>query len=81
MDAGLKLTLSMEGGTAVVTGVDAASKSFDRLVIAAPLTMLGALRQALHKQTQDRIAAEEPKDLVKIADRDLRPYFADVVAF
>jgi protein required for attachment to host cells len=59
----------------------AAARSFDRLLIAAPPAMLGDLRQALHKQTQDRIAAEVPKDLVRTADRDLRPHFADVIAF
>jgi protein required for attachment to host cells len=59
----------------------AAAKSFDRLVIAAPPAMLGDLRHALHKQTLDRVAAEVPKDLVKIADLDLRSHFANVIAF
>jgi protein required for attachment to host cells len=59
----------------------AAAKSFDRLVVAAPPAMLGDLRQAMHKQTHQLIAAEVPKDLVKVADRDLRPHFADVIAF
>ena len=57
-----------------------AAKSFDRLVIAAPPAMLGDLRHALHTQVRDKVAAEVPKDLVKIADQDLLPHFADVIA-
>ena len=55
------------------------ANSFDRLVIAAPPVMLGDLRRAVHKQVSDRIAAEVPKDLVKIADQDLRSHFADFI--
>ncbi len=58
----------------------ATAKSFDRLVIAAPPVMLGDLRCALHKQVSDKVAAEVPKDLVKIADQDLRPHFAELIA-
>jgi protein required for attachment to host cells len=55
------------------------ANDFDRLVIAAPPTMLGDIRHALHKRVKDLIVAEVAKDLVKIADRDLPPHFANVV--
>jgi protein required for attachment to host cells len=58
----------------------AAADTFDRLAIAAPPAMLGDIRHALHKQTNDRIVAELPKDLVKVPDKDLRPHFADIIA-
>jgi protein required for attachment to host cells len=36
---------------------------FQRLVIVAPPKVLGTLRQSLHKEVLDRIAAEVPKEL------------------
>ncbi|WP_126975888.1 baeRF12 domain-containing protein [Frigidibacter oleivorans] len=37
--------------------------AFDRLVIAAPPVVLGAMRPALHKEVSDRVIAEVPKTL------------------
>ena len=36
---------------------------FDRLVLFAPPQALGVLRKELHKETEDRLAYSEPKDL------------------
>lgn len=59
----------------------AASKSFDRLIIVAPPVLLGDLRQELPRSVKDRTAAEVAKDLVAIADQDIRKHLQDAVAF
>lgn len=59
----------------------AAAKSFDRLIIVAPPVLLGDLRQELPRSVKDRTAAEIAKDLVAVADHDIRKHLLDVVAF
>ncbi len=55
----------------------AAAKEFDRLVVVAPPEMLGDLRRLLPASLQKLVAAEFAKDLVKIANADLRSHFGD----
>ncbi|MDR5652057.1 host attachment protein [Ruixingdingia sedimenti] len=54
-------------------------KGYDRLVIAAGPKMLGELRTRLPAAMQDRLAADLPKDLVKIPVQDLPAHFADLI--
>ena len=53
----------------------------DRLVIAAPPKMLGALRGRLDRDMAAALVADLPKDLVKVTARDLPEHFAKVVVF
>ena len=57
------------------------AKSFDRLIIIAPPVLLGDLRKELPRNVKDRTAAEIAKDLVAVADQDIRKHLLDVVAF
>lgn len=50
----------------------------DRMVISAGPKMLGALRDAMPKQVQEKIAAELHKDLMKVAAHDLPSHFKDL---
>lgn len=59
----------------------AGAKSFDRLIIVAPPVLLGDLRQELPRSVKDKTAAEVAKDLVAVADQDIRKHLSDVVAF
>ena len=58
----------------------AASKSFDRLVLVAPPTMLGELRKALPPDAREKVAAEIDKDLTHIGDDDIPSHIEDVIA-
>lgn len=52
--------------------------AFDRLVLVAPPAMLGDLRHALPNPLVERVAAEIDKDLVKVADHEMRAHLAMV---
>lgn len=56
----------------------AAIHAFDRLVVAAPPTMLGDLRQEFSQHVTERVIAEVAKDLAKLPDHALMAHFADV---
>lgn len=58
----------------------AASKSFDRLVLVAPPTMLGELRKALPPDAREKVAAEIDKDLTHVGDDDIPSHIEDVIA-
>ena len=66
--------------TLVVEKLEAAmaTHAFDRLIIVAPPAMLGDLRKALTKPLIQRVVAEIDKDLVKVADHDMRAHLAAV---
>lgn len=53
----------------------AATKSFDRLVLAAPSKTLGSLRRLLGKHAAGLIIGEVAKDLTRIAPKDLSVHF------
>lgn len=53
----------------------------DRLVVAAPPKMLGALRDRLKGPAAAALLADLPKDLVKIGTRDLPKHFDKIAAF
>lgn len=53
----------------------------DRLMIAAPPKMLGDLRDALPLAAAAALVADLPKDLMKIAARDLPKHFEALSAF
>jgi protein required for attachment to host cells len=57
-----------------------AKGSYDRIVLAAGPKMLGEVRHDLPKSLHDHIAAELPKDLVKVPLHDLPSHFAAVTA-
>jgi protein required for attachment to host cells len=50
---------------------DALANRFSALVIIAPAKTLGTIRQALHKETQDRLVADLDKDLTNHAIADI----------
>lgn len=52
-----------------------------RLVIAAPAKILGHLRDSLPPELKTALLADMPKDLLKVATRDLPDHFRDVAAF
>jgi protein required for attachment to host cells len=58
---------------------EADTKRFDRLVIVAPPTMLGDLRQALSPRLANLVVATLDKDLTKTADNKLASHLADVL--
>ncbi len=45
--------------------------SFDRIVLAAPVYLLGELRDALSPETSARVAAVIPRDLIKTPDHEV----------
>lgn len=55
--------------------------AYDRLFIAAPPKMLGALRDELPKALAAKVTAEMHKDLLHVSEGDLPSHFADVAAF
>jgi protein required for attachment to host cells len=52
----------------------------DRLILAAPPKMLGVLRAGLSGAMAAALIADLPKDLLKVATRDLPEHFSDVMA-
>lgn len=58
----------------------AASKSYDRLIVAAPPKMLGHLRNVVAAATQKLIVAEIAKDLTKIEPVKLADHFVEHLA-
>jgi protein required for attachment to host cells len=58
----------------------AASNSFDRLVIVAPPTMLGHLRNVMPPAVRAKIIAEIDKDLTKVPNVEISTHIADVIA-
>jgi protein required for attachment to host cells len=61
--------------------VDRMLDVYDRLIVAAPAKMLGALRDALPEAARAKIAADLPKDLIHTPLEDLGTHFEDVAAF
>ena len=57
-----------------------AGGAFDRLVVVAPPSMLGDLRACMARSVLDRVVAEVPKDLAKVADHEIRDHLKEVVA-
>ncbi|MGD9805337.1 MAG: host attachment protein [Hyphomicrobiaceae bacterium] len=53
--------------------------AFDRLIVVAPPTALGMLRQAFSSRVSAAIAGELAKDLTKTRDHNLGPHLTDVV--
>lgn len=53
----------------------------DRIIVAAPPRLLGELRQRMPKALAAAVTADVPKDLVKIAVRDLPTHFAEIAVF
>lgn len=53
-------------------------RRFDRLVLIAPPTMLGDVRDALTPQLREKVVAELAKDLVKIPLKDLPGHFGEI---
>lgn len=49
----------------------ALANAFDRLVLFAPPNALGNLRKELHKETEQRLAYDEPKDLTNHTVEDI----------
>ena len=58
-----------------------AAGAYDRLLIAAPPKMLGALRERLPKPMADCLSGDVPKDLLRIPQADLPKHFKDLAAF
>ena len=54
---------------------------YDRLIVAAPPKMLGALRDEMPAALKDSLAGDLDKDLVKIPLADLPKHFEDIAAF
>ena len=54
---------------------------YDRLMIAAPPKMLGALRDKLPKALAGKLAVDLAKDLIHTPVADLPKHFSDVAAF
>ena len=52
---------------------------FDRLVIAAPQSVLGMIRPAISDRLRDVIAAEVDKDLTKVPNHEVAARLADVI--
>lgn len=73
--------LKRKFATLVVEKLEAAmaAHAFDRLVLVAPPAMLGDLRKALTEPLIGRVVAEIDKDLVKVADRDVRAHLTAVM--
>ena len=66
---------------AVAARLDAAAgTAFDRLVLVAPAKALGELRKALGREAAARVEGEIPKDLTKVAVRELPEHLGDLVA-
>ncbi|MGD9722938.1 MAG: host attachment protein [Pirellulales bacterium] len=57
----------------------AARREFDRLVLVAPPHFLGLVHAKLDKQTARQLAATIDKDLVMLADREIRERLSDEV--
>jgi protein required for attachment to host cells len=53
-----------------------ADGAFDRLIVVAPATALGALRQDLSQAVQERITIELAQDLTRIPDHALAEHLA-----
>ena len=45
---------------------------FQRLIVVAPPKVLGTLRKAFHKEVQNRLEAEVPKEVASYSFRDIR---------
>jgi protein required for attachment to host cells len=45
---------------------------FQRLIVVAPPKVLGTLRKAFHKEVQDRVEAEVPKEVASYSMRDIK---------
>jgi protein required for attachment to host cells len=45
---------------------------FQRLIVVAPPKVLGTLRKAFHKEVQNRLEAEVPKEVASYSLSDLR---------
>lgn len=60
---------------------NAASGSFERLVLVAPPQTLGEIRAALKPSTLKRVAAEINKDLTQVPIPELGPHLAEVIKF
>lgn len=45
---------------------------FQRLIVVAPPKVLGTLRKAFHKEVQNRLEAEVPKEVASYSLRDIR---------
>ena len=58
---------------------EAASGSFERLVLIAPPQTLGEIRAALKPATMKRVAAEIVKDLTHVPILELGPHLADAI--
>ena len=67
------------GQLAQMLGNYAENKSFDRLVLVAPPTILGELRKALPSNAREKVAAEIDKDLTHIGDADIPSHIEDVI--
>ena len=52
---------------------------FDRLVIAAPPSVLGMMRPAISNRLDSVIAAEVDKDLTKVPDHEVAAHLADLI--
>ncbi len=59
---------------------DCRKKKFDRLILCAPPTMLGALRKEIPDELTALVSSEMDKDLVPIPVKDLPAHFEDVLA-
>lgn len=57
----------------------AGADRFDRLIIAAPPTMLGDLRQVFGPQTRERLTGELNKDLTKTPIAELADHLRDLI--
>jgi protein required for attachment to host cells len=57
------------------------SGRYDRFVVAAPPKMLGELRKDMPRPAAAALAAELPKDLVKVPVHGLARHFEDVIVF
>lgn len=58
-----------------------AKGSYDRLIVAAPPKMLGALRDAMPAALQGKLAGDLPKDLVRVPLNEMPGHFSDLAAF
>ncbi|MEO4040821.1 host attachment protein [Hoeflea sp. CAU 1731] len=59
---------------------DSRKKKFDRLILCAPPSMLGALRREIPGELTALVSSELDKDLVPIPVKDLPAHFEDVLA-
>lgn len=63
------------------TAEEFAAGGYDRFYMSAPDKVLGLLRKGLEGPLKAALVADNDKDLVKIAERDLPGHFADIAAF